>query len=136
MSSEASILLDLLLLAAWLGIGLLIARRSHAAGTVLLWMVVFGPLGLILVAYGEHQRSRVGPPPAAGPASPDLFIPVEVETGSGWVPGTLHHWAVTSLGWHGWVTFDRDGAVVAEWFAQDAVRRGPDMDAGGWGTDG
>jgi hypothetical protein len=135
MSPEESALLNLLLLAAWLGIGLAIARRSHAAGTVLLWMVVFGPLGLILVAYGESQRARVGPPPDAGPPSVDLFIPVEVETEAGWVPGTLHHWAVTALGWHGWVTFDRDGAVVAEWFAQDAVRRGPDgPETGGWGS--
>jgi hypothetical protein len=140
MSSEASALLNLLLLAGWLGIGLLIARRSHAAGTALLWMVVFGPLGLILVAYGEAQRARVGPPPE-GPTSPDLFIPVEVRTTSGWVPGTLHHWAVTSLGWHGWVTFDRDGAVAAEWFAHDAVRRDPDSpegtgsaDSPGWGA--
>src|SRR5690349_19811481 len=132
MSSEASALLNAVLLGCWLTVGLLIARRSHAAGTVMLWMVVFGPLGLLLVAYGEQQRRRVGPPPAEGPASPDLFIPVEVRTGSGWVPGTLHHWAVTSLGWHGWVTFERDGSVAAEWFAQDAVRKDPDSPVG-WG---
>jgi hypothetical protein len=134
MSSGTSSLVQLLLLAAWLGIGLLVARRSSAAGTALLWMVLFGPLGLLLVAYGESQRARVGAAPELGPAEQDLFIPVEVETASGWVPGTLHHWAITSLGWHGWVTFDRDGAVTAEWFAQDAVRRGPDdPHTHGWG---
>ena len=132
MSLATSTLLDLVLLAGWLGAGVLVARRSQAAGAVLLWMVLFGPLGLILVAYGESQRRRVGPPPEGGPATPDLFIPVEVDAGAGWVPGTLHHWAVTSQGWHGWVTFERDGAVVADWFPQDAVRKDPDGSTG-WG---
>ena len=137
MSSGRSALIELALLGAWLTIGLLVARRSRAVGTALLWMVLFGPLGLLLVAYGETRRAHVGPPPEGGPAEPDLFIPVEVETEAGWVPGTLHHWAVTSLGWHGWVTFDRDGAVVAEWFAQEGVRRRPGSgDAVGWGHAG
>jgi hypothetical protein len=125
MPAAASTLLSPVLLAAWLVLGLLIARRSHAAGTVMLWMVVFGPLGLLLVAYGEHQRARLGSPPEGGPDTPELFVPVEVHTESGWVAGTLHHWTLTAQGWHGWVTFDRDGTVTAEWFTSDAVRRGP-----------
>ena len=133
MSSEASTLLDLVLLAAWLVVGLAVARRSRAVGTALLWLGVLGPIGLILTAYGGVRRARVGPPPERGPVEPDLFIPVEARTEAGWVPGTLHHWTVTAAGWHGWVTFDRDDAVAAEWFAQDAVRRRPDG-PGGWGA--
>jgi hypothetical protein len=113
----------LLILLGWIGIGLLIGRKYRRTGSAVLWFVVFGPIGLLLVAYGELRRAKVGAAPGSSTQSQDLNLPVQVLIDGGWQDGTLQAWATTATGWHGWVHYVIDREHHAAWFDEDQVRR-------------
>jgi hypothetical protein len=123
-NARVDILAQLAILIAWIAAGLWVGRRNSQVGAAMLWMVVFGPLGLLLVAHGESRRGQLGPQTAAAaePAQ-ELDLPARVNVEGSWRDGVLHSWAMVGSDWHGWVSYSIDSAQDAGWFPQGQVQR-------------
>lgn len=121
---------QLLLLGCWISIGLLIGRWHRRTGTGILWVVVLGPLGLLLVAFGELRRGRASASePALAPVAENLNLPVEVSVEGQWHPGRLQAWTQGQGTWQGWVEYQIDHEHQAAWFGDEDMRKVPSSTA-------
>jgi hypothetical protein len=118
--------LQLLLFGCWISIGLLIGRWHRRTGTAILWVVVLGPVGLLLVSYGEWRRSRAGTSEAEiAPVAENLNLPVEVSVEGQWYAGRLQAWTQREGTWQGWVEYQINSKAQAAWFGEESIRKVP-----------